>query len=406
MNALSNRLSAVGDNIANASTVGYKRISAEFASLVLAPGAAHYESGGVDTRMRAAISVQGALVYTTSVSDLAVAGSGFFVVSDTDGSPYLTRAGAFVPDGAGNLVNTAGYYLMGYPLANGDPGIVANGLAGMQVVNLAQSSLVASASTAGKFLANLPSNAAIVAAANLPSTNAATAQFTAKTSLVTYDNLGNEVTLDVYYTKTADDTWEVAVYNKADAAAGGGFPYANPALSTQTLTFDPTDGTLAAASATSIGVAIPNGQTVTLDLSGMTQLATDYTVIEAEVNGNAPSEVERIEIATDGTLYAIYENGTRQATWRIPLADVPSPDNLIAVAGNAYQTGVESGDVQVGFPGAAGFGVTISGALEGSNVDLATELTSMVEAQRGYTANSKVFQTASELLDVLVNLKR
>ena len=174
--------------------------------------------------MRTAVSEQGGLIYTSSVSDLAVAGSGFFVVSDADGSPYLTRAGSFVPDGAGNLVNTAGYYLMGYPLDGGDPAVVANGLSGLQAVNLAQTSLNATASTAGTFSANLPSNAAIVNPLNLPSLNGAGARSTAKTSLVSYDNLGNEVTLDVYYAKTGNNTWEVSVFNQADAAAGGGFP--------------------------------------------------------------------------------------------------------------------------------------------------------------------------------------
>jgi flagellar hook protein FlgE len=406
MNALSNRLSAVGDNIANASTIGYKRISAEFATLVLAPGASRHDSGSVNTLMRSAISEQGGLIYTSSVSDLAVAGAGFFVVSDADGSPYLTRAGSFVPDGAGNLVNTAGYYLMGYPLADGDPAVVANGLSGMQRVNLAQTSLTASASTAGIFSANLPANADIVDALDLPSLNGAGAEYTAKTSLVSYDNLGNEVILDVYYTKTADNTWEVSVFNQADAAPGGGFPYAATFAPPVTLTFDPTTGALATGSADSIDLAIPNGATLTLDLSAMTQLASDYTVLKADVNGNAPSALDRIEISNDGTLYAIFENGTRQPTWRIPLADVPSPDNLTAVAGNAYRPSTQSGDVQVGFAGSAGFGAMVSGAVEGSTVDLASELTAMVEAQRGYTANSKVFQTASELLDVLVNLKR
>jgi flagellar hook protein FlgE len=113
-----------------------------------------------------------------------------------------------------------------------------------------------------------------------------------------------------------------------------------------------------------------------------------------------------VEFASDGTVYAVYEDGSRVGAYRIPLATVPSPDNLYPRAGNVYETTAASGGYQVGFPEMSGFGSIASGALEGSNVDIGTELTAMIEAQTSYTANSKVFQTGSELLDVLMNLKR
>ena len=113
-----------------------------------------------------------------------------------------------------------------------------------------------------------------------------------------------------------------------------------------------------------------------------------------------------MEVATDGTLYAVYNDGTRVATYKIPLATVPSPDNLVPEVGNVYSVGIDSGNVQVDFAGKSGLGVVKSEALEASNVDLADELTSMIESQRGFTANSKTFQTGADLLDVLVNLKR
>jgi len=138
----------------------------------------------------------------------------------------------------------------------------------------------------------------------------------------------------------------------------------------------------------------------------MTQVAADYTVMRADVNGNAPSAVRGVEFSSDGTLYAVFENGDRRATHRVPLADVRSPDNLIATAGNVYAVGIDSGDVTMGFPAEGGMGTMVTSAVEQSNVDLADELTNMIEAQRGYQANSKVFQTGSDLLEVLVNLKR
>jgi flagellar hook protein FlgE len=116
--------------------------------------------------------------------------------------------------------------------------------------------------------------------------------------------------------------------------------------------------------------------------------------------------VDHVEVSDDGYLYSVFENGARAASYRIPLADVPSPDNLQPLAGNVYVTSTESGDIQVGFAKDGGFGTIVSGALEQSTVDLASELTNMIESERNYTANSKVFQTGADLMDVLVNLKR
>ncbi|MFN3622588.1 MAG: flagellar hook protein FlgE [Hyphomicrobium sp.] len=407
MAAQANRLGAVSDNIANSSTTGYKRASMEFSSLVLDSGGTEYVSGSVESHTRYAISEQGAFNFTTSATDLAIRGEGFFIVSSDSGQTFLTRAGSFVPNGVGDLVNAAGYKLMGYSLANGAPAVVANGTAGLEVVNIGSVALQATPSTSGTFKVNLPYNSTTVAPANLPSANAATAQYTGKTSLTAYDNLGNKITLDVYSTNVGGGDWEVTVFNQADAAAGGGFPYTAPALATQTLTFDNTTGELTGASPTGVTVPIPNGASLLIDMTGSTQLGAAYTLLDATVvNGNAPSPVDRIEIADDGTLYTVFESGTRIATYKIPLGSVASPDNLQPLAGNVFVPTSDSGEMQIGFPGDSGFGKMISGALEQSTVDLASELTTMIEAERNYTANSKVFQTGAELMEVLVNLKR
>jgi flagellar hook protein FlgE len=398
MTAQSNKLSTVADNIANVNTTGYKRASTEFSSLILRSGSGSYNSGSVETHVRYAISDPGTLQYTTSSTDLAIQGNGFFVVTDPGGTPFLTRAGSFVPDGEGNLYNAAGYYLMGYSLRNGAPNVVANGVTGLEVVNIAQTALQGNPSTKASASANLDSNAAI--SAGVPA-------YTSKTSMDTYDNVGNKVRLDIYMTKTAANTWDVRVYDSA-GSTNGGFPYAGAPLDSDTFTFDVSatgKGKLAAASPTSLSFTIPGGSPFTLDLSTMTQVAADFA-FKPTLDGNAPSSIDSVEVDTDGTMYAIYNDGTRLATYRIPLATVPSPDNLSPEAGNVYSVGLDSGNIQVDFAGQSGLGTFKSEALEQSNVDLAAELTSMIESQRGYTANSKVFQTGADLLDVLVNLKR
>jgi flagellar hook protein FlgE len=406
MNAQANRLSSVADNIANSNTTGYKRSSAEFSSLVVPSTKGNYISGGVTTTIRNSISQQGDLRFTTSTTDLAVNGNGFMIVQDAAGQPFLTRAGSFIPDDQGRLVNAAGFQLMGYSYANGVPAANANGFGGLEPVNIVDQSLRATPSTSGVFTTNLPADAAIVAAGNLPSGNGATATFTAKSSLVAYDTLGRKVMLDVYSTKTAEGAWEIAVYDQADAAPETSFPYASGPLATQTLTFDGTTGNLTAGSATSITIPVPGGASMTVQLGNTTQLAQEYTVSEAQLNGSAPSSIDAVEIAEDGTVYAQYRDGSVRPLYRVPLATVISPDQLTVVSGNLFSPGYLSGPIQVGFPGESGKGDLISGALESSNVDVAEELTNMIESQRSYTANSKVFQTGADLMDILVNLKR
>jgi len=384
MAAQANRLATVSDNIANSNTTGYKRAYTEFSSLIIPGTQGNYNSGGVKTSVRYAISQQGPLQFTASSNDLAINGDGFFVVQDPAGSPFLARAGTFVPDGQGRLVNAAGFYLTGYDYDNGDPAVVANGFDGLDIVSIADSEISAEVSTEGVFSANLPADAV--------------AGDTEKSSLVVYDYMGRKTIVNLEYTKTAADEWSLEITDE-DANLIG----------TANLEFDPVTGRLSAASDDDIQFDIPGTAppaNVTIDLAGMSQLATGYNVSTSSVNGSAPSQIEEVKISGDGIVSALYKNGSEKPLFRIPLADVQSPDQLAVLPGNVYTQSPESGDVKIGFPETGQFGSVVSGALEGSNVDIASELTNMIESQRNYTANSKIFQTGSDLLDVLVNLKR
>lgn len=527
MAAQSTRLATVADNIANSGTNGYKRASVEFSSLVIPNTGTNYVSGGVATTIRYAISQAGNTQYTTSGTDLSIKGNGFFVVQNSNGQPFLTRADSFVPDNEGRLVNAAGFYLLGYSYENGIPSPVANGYAGLEPVRITNNELQATPTTLANYSANLPYTADVVAAASLPSTNDPNAEFTAKRSLVVYDNVGQEVLLDIFFTRTgtstpgtttsgpsvagyssaptaiangtnsnftfsgfsglawADgdtasftvdiggtavdvtgtytggswsfapddpasipagvnltydatgpdlvvnvanasgaaitvgingfastrqvpataDTWEMSVFYQPNAAATTSFPYSQPALETVSLEFDGY-GKLIGPSSVDIDLSGLNGELIEMDLSGMTQLAAEFTQGEVGKNGNGPAAVDGVVIGTDGVLYAQYANGSTAPLYRLPIATVQSPDQLQVLPGNVFSVGLESGDVQIGFAGSGGLGDIISGSVENSNVDIAEELTNMIESQRNYTANSKVFQTGSDLMDVLVNLKR
>ncbi len=419
MNAQANRLSTVADNIANVNTVGYKSASVSFSSLVMPGSSGNYNSGGVESTTRYSISEEGNYVSTTSGSDLSIKGDGFFIVQAADGTTVLTRAGDFLPDGTGNLKNSAGFTLMGYPYTSGAPSVVVNGFDGLVPINVKDlGGLVAIPTTYGTFQGNLDSNAEVAPAGSdtLPSENdpSSTTSDTKKMSVVGYDKLGNTVMYDVYFTKTSegdptaappvDSSWEVAMYRHADAAAGNSpFPYSTDPVAVETLTFD-SKGVQTSAGALIIDDPT-TGNTIGMDFSKMTQVASDFSG-DGKLNGQAPSAVTDIKIDKDGTVYATYKSGNAKPIYRIPLATVASPDMLTPLNGNAYSANGNSGVTVTGFPQTNGLGVINSGSLESSNVDLADQLTTMVEAQRSYTANSKVFQTGSDILDVLVNLKR
>ena len=257
MNAQASRLSTVADNIANAGTTGYKAASTEFSSLLLPSVGGNYNSGAVQTDVRYGISNQGALQYTSSGSDLAINGNGFFVVQDPSGVPYMTRAGSFVPNGNGELVNAGGYKLLGYPYTADAPTPVVNGYAGLEPVTIASDGLVAIQSSFGEFFANLDASSDVVTG-NKPQNNAVDSDYTHKSSLKTYDSLGNEILFDIYFTKTlaytednngvvvTEDKWEVSMFNAADRnATSGGFPYAKGPISlNDDLTTDPATAVL------------------------------------------------------------------------------------------------------------------------------------------------------------------
>lgn len=460
MEAQSFKLATVADNIANANTVGYKRADTEFSSLILDPSPGNYSSGAVTANVHYEVSRQGALSYTLSKTDIAVQGEGFFVVEDANGGSFLTRAGSFVVDGqSGNLVNAGGFNLLGFPTTDGEePAITLNDTAGLEPINIDYMNMRATPSTAGTFRANLDESADVIDNTGLvdpttPANNSAAfdTSFTVKSSIVAYDDLGREKTLDVYWTKIreydpvgpVDPQWEVVVYHQstADPAFDTDFPYTVPNpplggtaapvawLARAEVTFDPTSGSISdittwdeqtnTANATTtvdaadpaqqaeLSIALPDAEDrLVLNLTGTTQLAAGFEPLEVAINGNAPATVQDVGIAEDGRVFAVYEDGSEVEFYRLPLANVPAPDRLHPQPGNAYRITPESGDVRIALPNDAGNGSLVVGAVEQSNVDLATELTEMIVSQRAFTANSRSFQAGDDLLEVLVNLSR
>jgi flagellar hook protein FlgE len=398
MSAQTSALGAIAENISNSSTIGYKEATTQFETILTNFSGGGDIGGGVSTQTRFRIGTQGGLQSTTSATDLAIEGQGFFVVSNSAGENFLTRAGSFVVDTQGRLVNAAGYFLMGEVGATP----VSGGLNDLQLIKINTGKLIANPTTAGTLSANLEANAPVIPLASLPSSGGTSYSY--KTSVTTYDNLGNSAKLDVYFSNTGSGNWEMDVYDASTASASGGFPYTPPIpLATQTLGFDLTNGNLLSGSP--LTIPIPNGQSMSLDLSNMSQLGAASGVNNVSVNGNAASAVASIQISKDGTLNYSLSSGQTIAAYTIALANVNSPDNLEPMTGNVFAPTIDSGQAFIGNAGKGQFGTINSNQLEGSTVDLATQLSNMIVAQRSYTANSQVFQVASDVLQVLNNLK-
>ncbi|MFB9913320.1 flagellar hook protein FlgE [Rhizobium paknamense] len=402
LKAQSAKLSSVSDNVSNSSTTGYKRSETEFSSMVTAG-----EGSGVSSTTTYTISEEGSYESTSSDTDLAINGDGFFVVQDESGNVFLTRAGDFTVDENGYLVNSAGYTLLGYSYENGEPASVINGFDGLEPVKVTDTSVSASASTSGELTGNLDSGATAVTG-DTASANSATSEYTYKTSIIAYDNAGNSIQYDIYFTKTSDNEWEVSAYRTDEATDETSFPYSGGLLGSTTITFDSSTNELDSSSSTTLSFtdsSVDPTLSLDLDLSSLTQTGADSS-IGGDVNGAAAASVSSVDIDSDGNIVATYSDGSTSNLYKIALATVPSPDNLTTVDGTAYQVNAASGTVVVGFANTGSFGSIETNTLESSNVDLADELTQMIVAQRSYTANSKVFQTASEMLDTLTELKR
>jgi flagellar hook protein FlgE len=410
-------MDVIGNNISNVNTSGFKvgrvRFTDILSQLVRGASAAEEGRGGINplqiglgavTGAVDTIHTQGALQLTGKPSDLAIQGDGFFIVSDGSQALY-TRDGAFDIGSDLRLVNSStGFYVLGWQAdANGtvDPA----GPVGPITVPIGQQ-LDAIASTVLTVQGNLD--------ANTDPTNANTVDFVAKVGFI--DSQGDRHELYIVFDQTAPNTWNYTI--QEDDPRTGATTEDDPTISglssnTGTIVFD-VDGNFDAASSTinSLSVTFDNTQTgagspqtLTLDVSKLTQLFSASTA-NAVANGAPAGSLSAFTVSQTGEVLGIYSNGTTKVIGQVALALFTNPGGLMKVGSNSYQPTVNSGEPIIGTPGSGGRGVIASGYLEMSNVDLAQEFTSMIMAQRGFQANSRVITTSDEILQELVNLRR
>lgn len=401
LNANGRAMSMIGDNIANVNTTGFKAGRLNFSDVI---GNTMLGIGdGVSAGSVQQLFDQGALDMTGQVTDLAIAGGGFFVVRgevNGESTEFFSRAGQFVIDQEGFISSPQGLRLQGYGVD--DEGRVLSRTGDLQVGQLTSPP---QATSELKLELNLDSSAEVLTDPWDPANPAATSNFSSSTTL--YDSLGNPVQAEVYYRKTADNQWEYRVLVDGENVQGG-TPGTPSEISDGTLEFN-TDGELVAHTPNAMNFQ-PVGATQPQDLALVFDKTTQYsgasTQRRASQDGWAAGEIRDLRIDADGSIVGVFSNGQESALGQVALANFEAPHELERAGGNLYKQTPKSGDPLVGVASSGGRGAIISGALEASNVDLAHEFVKMIAAQRGYQANSRTISTSDQMLQEVMNIKR
>ena len=383
LNAVNEQLDGISNNIANSGTVGYKSRTTQFSAMY-----AGTQAMGVSVAGSAqSISTGGSMVSTGNALDLAINDDGFFVMCDSAGNISYTRAGSFVTDKNGYIVNASGDYLQGYPVD--DSGTLQTGT--VTDIQIKTGNIPAQATDSMTFTANFDASDETIDRSSVQFDANNSDTYTDSYTTTVYDSLGNEHSVSQYFTKTADNTWEVQYTFDGEAQTG---------VPPTTLTFDPNTGKLTSPTTPqtitfTTDEAAPISMTV--DYSDCTQYGSDFSVTTNSATGYASATQNGVQVDDDGKVYATYSNGERMLQGQVVLATFPDENGLEAVSGTAWvQTG-ESGTPLIGTPGSGSCGTLSSGMLESSNVDITNELVNLMTAQRNYQANTKVISTSTQL---------
>jgi flagellar hook protein FlgE len=411
LNAASADLKVAGNNIANASTTGFKQSRAEFADVFatsLGVVSSTATGGGVRLSRVAQQFDQGNIEFTNSNLDLAINGEGFFVLED-NGTRSYTRAGAFSIDRDGYVVNASNQRLQVFqPTGNGS--FNTGSLTDLRI-SLSEGPPQATANMEMSLNLKAAENSAGTPATFDP-TNPNTYNFS--TSYTIFDSLGQEHTATQYFLKDGGttNTWYSWLYvddngTQVPVTQGGGNAYS-------TLVFN-TDGSLdTTASSGTNGVVsydaftLSNGSApinMAQNLAGMTQFGGEYSVNVLSQDGFATGRLTGLDISETGVVSARFTNGQSQQLGKVALANFANPQGLRQLGETSWSETFASGDVLIGEAGTASFGLLQSGALEASNVDIAEQLIQLITAQRNFQANSQVISTADTVTQTIINIR-
>ncbi len=420
LSANATRLAAISDNIANSGTFGYKRVEADFASLVISENGGRYAAGGVAATTQRLIDESGALVTTSNPTDLAVSGRGMLPVAllseveADNGSPQmlLTTTGSFRTDSDGRLVSDSGLVLLGWP-ATADgivPEFSRDTSDGLEPVQISVNQLSGEPTTQIDLGVNLPAT----------ETTAGSDGNAQQLSIEYFDNLGKSESIQMEFTPTVPATgssneWTVVIRDSAQAGA---------VIGEYVVTFDDTrtsGGRLLSVTDTSGGPYDPATGSVIVNVAGgpmeinigriggntgLTQLSDSFAPLQINKDGSPVGNMISAEVDENGFVHAAFDSGITRVIYQVPLVDVPNPNGMSTLAQQTYMPSSESGSFFLWDAGDGPTGDVVSFAREESATDVAGELTDMIQTQRAYSSNAKVIQTVDEMLQETTNIIR
>lgn len=420
LNANASKLAAISDNIANASTYGYRRVETTFHSMVTAGNGGTYAAGGVRANTQRLISEGGTLVTSSNPTDLAIRGRGLLPVTsgafvsgnENSAEMLLSTTGSFRPDENGYLRNESGFILMGWP-ANSDgiiPTYPRDTAEGLRPIQINANQLDGQATTQINLGLNLPATDTIAGSSGP----------TQELSVAYYDNLGLVQNMNVEFVPDVPETgtsntWRMILRDGASD---------NAIVGDYTLTFQDSrsaGGTLASVSTTSgaefdsatgnISVTAARGD-ISIhigelgDETGMTQLSDTFVPLNLGKNGSPTSAMIGVEVDASGRVNALFDTGVFRTIYQVPLVDMPNANGLTALDQQTYRPSTTSGTFFLWDAGTGPTGEIVGYAREESATDVAGELTDLIQTQRAYSTNAKVIQTVDEMLQETTNIKR
>ncbi|UDF99329.1 flagellar hook protein FlgE [Enterobacter cloacae] len=386
LSAAAKALDVVGNNIANSQTVGFKAGSVSFADIFAGATGMGVQVAGVSQNFGDGTPMTGA-----SALDMAITGRGFFRMVDEAGSVFYGRNGQFAQDENGYIVNkTNNLFLTGYQATDG----VINPNAQVGPIRIPKDDMPPAASKNGSLTGNLKSDAEVITE-NFNKDDKDTYNHISEVTAT--DSLGNKHAVKVYFVHTGNGEWKA--YSEDSTSPGG--------VKETTLNFDSSGNIVGAAELDVVGAGYNGSEPLVLklDLTKMTQNASDTQVMLGEIDGQAPGKFNNYEVSDTGEVIAIYSNGKRQTVAQVVLADFANVGGLAQQGNNLWAETAQSGQPFLGTSGTGSFGDIVGGMLESSNVNLGDEMVNMIVHQRNYQSNSQTIKTQSEVLQTLVNLR-
>ncbi len=422
LKADSTALNTIANNLSNMNTTAFKSESTNFSDLfyqqVGATGAGDPIEVGAGTQVaNTEINFTDGTPNSTGVAtDVALQGNGFFVAGNGTGSYELTRAGNFSMDSNGNLVTSNGLSVMGYPAANG----VVNTNAPLAAINIPVGQVQKPQATT-----------TLGMTANLDATSAAGTQFPAQIKV--FDSLGEphlvNITFNQESTPATPNTWGYSVSLPASDYAGTA-----PAAITGTMTFDASgnlasinpNGPTGPTGPVTVGAAAGDASSIPLGFGGLadgasnlsinwnllgsgatpdiSQVDTTSAVSATTQDGYASGQYQSFTINSDGTITASYSNGQQQNVGQLALANVANLQGLQLLGDGDYRTTQASGTAAISTSGTSGLATLQDGALEASNVNISSEFSNLIIAQRAFEANAKSVTTFDTVTQDTINM--